>query len=64
VVKVKNILNIEAGLVMIALALAICSEVNDFKSILIILIDFSKERWGVSGIGYGCQWSVEKVFFY
>jgi len=62
VVKARGILNIEAGLEMIALAMAISSEVCDGGFFKIPDFNISpKEQGAVSGNGGGCQNCPKKV---
>jgi hypothetical protein len=62
VMKLKSIINIEAGLAMIALAMSISSQVGDRSFKKIAVIDFYiKELWRVSGISCRCQNSFKQV---
>lgn len=65
VVKVKNIVNIEAGLEMIALAMAISAEVCNFDFFeKLCFIFFTSEWWGVPGNGCRYQRPLKEVRIY
>jgi hypothetical protein len=53
-VKVKNILQIEAGMEMMALALSISSEVRNIDLSMAIGFISLPEQWGFSRIGSRC----------